>query len=340
MAPEVRTYAWEAWFDAPPARVWPYVADTNRVDRLAGLPPARYAPSEAGYDVRQTFHGVLTTAYEEAPYEWVEGERFAVVRTFSKGPVTRLVVRTRLVPEARGTRVVTELDATPRSALAALALPLLMRSARRGHQAAHARLRLELLGEAEAPPERRAIVRKVATRLAAVGPVADDLAAHLASFLSGADAADLVRVRPYALADRWKAPRREVLATFLQAVRAGVLELSWESLCPHCRGAPRSARRLADVRAAARCEACALDFEVEFDRNLEAVFRPAADLRRIGAETYCLGGPGATPHVVAQQRVRPGATVAFTATLAPGAHRVRVARRPGLASLEVGRADG
>lgn len=340
MAPKERTYAWDAWFDAPPARVWPYVADTDRVDRLAGLPPATYVPVEAGYDVRQTFHGLLPTAYEEAPYEWVEGERFAVVRTFSKGPVTRLVVRTRLVAEERGTRVVTELDATPRSALSAFVLPLLMRSARRGHRAAHARLQLELLGEAEAPPERRAVVRKVAARLATVGPVPDDLAAHLASFVAGADAADLVRIRPFALADRWKAPRREVLATFLEAVRAGVLELTWESLCPHCRGTPRSVRRLADVRATARCEACAVDFEVEFDRSLEAVFRPAADLRRIGAQTWCLGGPGATPHVVAQRRVPAGATVEVTATLAAGAHRVRVARRPGLASLEVDRAPG
>ena len=45
-----------------------------------------------------------------------------------------------------------------------------------------------------------------------------------------------------------------------------------------------------------------MDFEAEFDRSLEAVFRPAADLRSVDAPTYCVGGPGNTPHVVAQTR--------------------------------------
>lgn len=339
MPPKERTLAWEAWFDAPPARIWPLVADTDRVDRLAGLPPATYTarPGDGPpvVEVAQTYFGVMRTAYEETPFEWVEADRFAVVRTFSKGPVTRLVVATRLVPEARGTRVVTEVTATPRSWFPALLLPLLLRDARRGHLAAHRRLAATLTADGDDRGTRRAVARRVLERLRRRAAVAEDVAAPLATLLATADAGELARLRPFALADRWRVPRREVLAAFLEAVRAGVLELSWESLCPHCRGAVAKAPRLAAVRGEARCEACAADVAVALDRNLEAVFRPAADLRRVDDARYCIGGPGSTPHVVAQATLAAGASRTLDVTLGAGAHRVRVARRAGGAAVAV-----
>src|SRR5204863_7715814 len=110
-------------------------------------------------------------------------------------------------------------------------------------------------------------------------------------------------------------------------------ELSWDSLCPHCRGAKRSAGSLSDVRAAARCDACGIDFEVEWDKSLEAVFRPAADLRRVDPGVYCLGGPGNTPHVVAQTRVPAGEGTTMRLPLDARAHRGRVPRGAGAATL-------
>ena len=100
-----RTFAWEWWFDAPPSRVWPLVSDTDRVDRLAGLPSATYVHGgEPGRDhvmsVRQTFYGMMSMAYVEDPYEWIEDDRYSVERRFEKGPVTRFRYGVRLHPES------------------------------------------------------------------------------------------------------------------------------------------------------------------------------------------------------------------------------------------------
>jgi class 3 adenylate cyclase len=328
MAPGHRTWTWEWWFDAPPARLWPFVRDTNRLDRLAGLAPATYAPAAgrpAGtLAVRQRVMGFLPTAYEEAPYEWVEGEGYSVDRTYSKGPVAESTLATRLVPDDRGTRVVTTLRLRPRGRFAALFLSRAVRAAKRGLDRAYERVRADVLGEEAPPSARPALARRVRARLdAARPPVAPDLAARLATHLAVADAADLARVRPFALADRWKAPRAEVLAACLSAVRAGVLELSWESLCPHCRGAKRAVASLRDVRSSATCDACRVEFEVELDRTLEACFRPAPDLRRVDDGLYCLGGPGFSPHVVARTRVPASGATSVAIALRPGAHLVR-----------------
>jgi class 3 adenylate cyclase len=340
-----RHVTWEWWFDAPPSRVWPLVADTDRTNRDAGMPSATYERA-MGTDrdgvlrARQQVYGLLGVEYEEDPFEWVEPERFSVERRFSRGPLARLRVRTRLEPDGRGTRVVTDLDVVPRTWWASMFFPLAIRSARRAQDRAYALVEAALLGNAPDRPARRRVLRLVRDRLATQGDaVPEDLATLLATHLASADAGDLRRMRPFALADRWKVPRRETLAAFLRAVRAGVLDLSWDSLCPHCRGSARGAPTLSAVRSANRCEACGVDFEVVLDRNLEAVFRPAADVRPVGPEAYCLGGPRNTPHVVAQARVPPGKDVEVEVALEPGAYAVRAPRRARVERVRVDEGD-
>ena len=337
MPPKERRYRWEWWFDAPPARVWPLISDTDRVDRLAGLPPAQYAADPAvdgRLAVRQTFYRVLPLAYEEDPFDWVAPERYAVERRFHNGPVKRLRIEARLEPDERGTRVAIELAAEPRSWLGAAMLPFSMRSARRGYERAYARLRREAEGAGAEERPRESVEREVRRRLDRTDPrpspaAADRLARHVAA----AEAGDLRRLRPFALADRWGLPRRETLSAFLFAVRAGVLELSWESICPHCRGGKNPVESLSRLASKQRCEACAIDFDVEFDRSVEAVFRPAPDLRRVDSATYCIGGPGSTAHVVAQVRVPAGGEARARPTLEAGAHRARSPRRARAATV-------
>jgi class 3 adenylate cyclase len=239
-----------------------------------------------------------------------------------------------LEEEGRGTRLRHRLEVTPRSAVHGWFLPLIMKRTRKGFLRGFARLEQELVsGETAGRTARRSVLRRALDRFERLGAgggpeMPKDLGALLATHVASADAPDLRRIRPFALADRWRLPRRDVLAAHLLAVRAGVLELSWESLCPHCRGGKRPVSTLSDVTSKARCEACEVDFDLQFDRNLEAVFRPAPDLRRIGGEVWCLAGPGRTPHVAAQLRVRAGEGAAVDVGLGAGAYRMRLARRP------------
>src|SRR5205807_1297946 len=62
------------------------------------------------------------------------------------------------------------------------------------------------------------------------------LAARLVDTVEHGDELELAQLRPYALADRWGAPRRAVLEACLYGVRTGLLELRWSVLCPLCRG--------------------------------------------------------------------------------------------------------
>jgi class 3 adenylate cyclase/DNA-binding transcriptional LysR family regulator len=146
---------------------------------------------------------------------------------------------------------------------------------------------------------------------------------ELVDLVERGDDLTVARLRPYALADAWGCDRRETLELCLQATRQGLLELQWELLCPLCRGAAATETRLEEVAGRRHCDTCLIDFEARFDRSVEVTFRPVPAIRPVERQTFCVGGPQLTPHVVAQQLVPPGGRRSLDVRLEPGRYRLR-----------------
>jgi class 3 adenylate cyclase len=152
------------------------------------------------------------------------------------------------------------------------------------------------------------------------------LASRVVDTIAHGDELELAQLRPYALADSWSAPRREVLEACLHAVRAGALEMRWSVLCPQCRGPVQQRDTLGalDVRDV-HCESCGVGFGADFDRSIELRFRPSPSVRAVEDHDFCVGGPEVTPHIVAQQLLHPGERRTVHVRLEPGRHRLRSA---------------
>ncbi|MBM3275575.1 MAG: hypothetical protein FJZ00_10495, partial [Candidatus Sericytochromatia bacterium] len=60
-----------------------------------------------------------------------------------------------------------------------------------------------------------------------------------------------------------------------------------------------------------------------FDEATELAFRPDPGVRQVTGVTYCVGGPGATPHILFQGRVPAGETVFLNLDVVPGTYRLR-----------------
>jgi class 3 adenylate cyclase len=128
----------------------------------------------------------------------------------------------------------------------------------------------------------------------------------------------------------------------LQATRIGLLDLQWELICPHCRGAAQTASSLAGVRSEVACETCNIDFTVNFHRSVELTFRPNASIREVETRFFCVGGPEVTPHVIAQQLLGAGTQRELSVPLETGRYRVRTMGLPGaqyLATNEQGKTE-
>jgi len=311
-----REWIWS--FDAPRERVWPYLADTNEINRLSGLPPIAYAyepQPDGSVRARASLrYGPFRVAWDEPPFAWSAPEYHDVERRYRAGPLRRFRTRTELADRGGSTdvRVTVELDA--RSGAFAPFLPAVAERGRRGLDRAMRAVREALAtGSGSAAPQ---VVPPRFAPLLAQG-FDRDAVARFAAFLAEADDAAVARIRPFEIADRIGADRRTLLRICLASTRMGLLNLSWSVLCASCGGAKARLDGLAGL-GPTHCDACNIRFDPLFDRSVEVTFDAGPLGRTADVPAYCFAGPGASPHVVAQVDVPAGASAAFDAELPRG----------------------
>ena len=337
-------YRWKFDLKSSPERLWPFVADTNRFNRDTGVPKIDVEKqvkrgANARRKLRLSIYG-MPIEWEEQPFEWVKPVRFGIERIYSKGPMTRLRARAELSEKTDGGASLTyEIWATPRNLLGSIAIPLQIKliTGPRLRSAIHeydemAVARVEVPAhESDTSSSSFDLARLQSLHQKLIESVSDSdqieekraIADRLAEFLEHADDFDVSRIRAYKLADDWRQPRRLVLEICLRATRVGLLDFRWDLLCPMCRGPQESPLSLKDVGAHSHCAACEIDFTVDFERYVELTFRPNPAVRRVEVQSYCLGGPELTPHIIAQQLLPAGDKRALTLPLEPGKYRLR-----------------
>ncbi|HEY7031298.1 MAG TPA: DUF5939 domain-containing protein [Thermomicrobiales bacterium] len=344
-----RRYRWEWRLRSSPALLWPLVTDTNRFNRDTGLPVVHRVDAGPTANARQRLafsRFGLRLEWDEEPFEWVRPSRFGVRRWYRCGPIASFHADAELQPTPDGgTNLVYQTRIRPKTWLGLLAVVVGMRAVipRRFAAVFH---KYDDLASADHLPTWEPIPTHDIhfapggePRLAALSHrlTADtgrpEIVSRLTDSIATAGDDALVRLRPYALADAWRAPRRDVLEICLHGARAGLLDLRWDLLCPLCRGAKASATKLAELPTGIHCDTCNIDFDATFDRSVEITFRPSPAVRQIEDTTFCVGGPQLTPHIVAQCLVPPGAERTVSPLLEPGRHRLRVLGLPGDHSL-------
>jgi class 3 adenylate cyclase len=338
-------FAWEWDFRAPPDALWPACSDSDRFNRDTGLPSLALKGDGPDRVLGFRKFGFLLRWTEE-PFDWARPFRFGVVRRYRNGPLRamRVAADLRALPGG-GTRLRYETRLEPRHAwlapLLAVLFPLLCKRrfgrVLRAYDAAALRSapRAKLPARRSFAPAGRARLASRFRDLLTAG-AAPDLAARLRLLLEEDDDTEVARLRPYALASRWNAPRREILELCLLAVRAGLLDFRWDLLCPSCRGAKSTARHLAEIAGPVHCDACNLDFRAAFDRSVEITFAPNPSIRAGETAEYCLGSPQRTPHVHCRQTVPPGKAVTVDLILDPGRYRLRCPALPGAWQIRAG----
>lgn len=315
------------------ADLWRVLTDTSYLNRLSGEAPRQIAEIAASDGARyriKTKAGGFSVEWEEWPFEWEHQQRFRVFRRFKAGPVDSVdTVLTFATREDGSARVGVRLALVPKitwlawmvrfgTRRAADALVLSVRAV----DEALAR-RAPLPPARVMPPEAGGGLERAqrALREKASSP---ELVDRLCDWIRMARDEDLARIRPYALADDWGVDRRDMLAICLQGVRAGLLELRWEVICPSCRVGTEIVNTLAAVKEHAQCHLCEISFGLDIDEALEATFAPTTAVRKIDVGQYCVGGPARTPHVLQQALLPAGGLATLVAPQEPGRYRLFV----------------
>lgn len=334
-------YRWEFDLESSPEKLWMFIADTNRFNRDAGLPRVEKTgdePSKKGSRRFKFFKLGMPVEWEEQPFEWVKPFRFGVTRRYFKGPVAEIRIHAELTPKASGTHLVYEVWAKPKNALGRTAIPFQLGylSARsfakafRGYDLIASQQEQPFYHKTEArfSPSGRERVETVKQKLLEE-KANKDAVKRLVEFLEEADDLSAGRIRSHELADYYHLPRRDMLETCLLATRHGLLDLQWDLICPHCRGASETSKSLSAIDSNAFCESCNIDFNVDFERSVELTFAPNAAVRNIERQMFCVGGPQVTPHIVAQQILKPNEKRVLNLPFEEGRYRLRASNLNG-----------
>lgn len=358
----------ERRIEAPAPLVWALVADTNRFDRAAGLTAGTYSFRELPDGSRERVAKARQAGFDiewiEPAYDWIEGRFVRGRRTFVAGPAKAGGFSVELVPDGTATRVKARAWVAGDGVLGFVARsimrPQFRGALRRYLDAIEALLReatpaYDWTVEPPAAAARRALLAHAAeevttgtrspvdeatfafrVRRLGEAPVDPDVRDRLVAHLRQRSDEEVSAMRPFELARAWGTDKRETLRVFLHAARAGLLELEWQINCPTCRVGAQTAGRLADVERKGHCDACQIEYDLDFAEHVEAIFRISPTVRKTETALYCAASPWFRPHVFAQLTVAPGATLERPLDLPTGRMLLRTLRRRRRGDLEIG----
>jgi len=340
-------FSWQWDLRSSPEAIWPFAADTNRFNRDTGQPEVEMLDNVKGIKHLRMKLPIIKVEWEEEPFEWAYPYSFGVDRTYSKGPIDEMRVQVDFNPRPEGgTRLTYKTSIQTSNILAQLGIPFAIGVVARNRFEKvfrrYDRVATERgMGESliKVGHQRglswggRARFKSLSEAVITQGSH-PTLVARLEEFLNQADELSLQRIRAYALADHWGVNRRAVLEMFLRATRAGILDMSWDLLCPSCRGITQGHTNLGEVHGNSHCNTCRIDFNVNFDHNIEVVFRPNPSVRPVEFEAaFCVGSPQLQPHVVMSQSIGALHTLPVNLQLEAGRYTLRALNAPGSISL-------
>lgn len=340
--PVDQLYCYE--FDCTPEELWPYLADTSAFSGLMRMPTMTFEERDGRRFGKSSTAGVVNE-WEELPWEWEFGRGFRFVRVYSRGPMLYNRVRYLLqeLPAGR-TRVYIHFGMIGRGAQGRVAVWLSERMISKRHaQAAEELRRLvrekrlpgEVVGLTELSAEAKPRLARARAELRQTD-LDQEVVDRLFAWIRRGSDAEVERIRVRVLARKWDVEVGTLVDICLAATKAGVLRLSWDVICPHCRGAREALAHLGDLPERASCDPCGIEFHATGPDSIEVIFTIHESIRVVDKRLYCSAEPAAKPHILLQKQVDPGQRTTVMPALPEAPVRLRLRGEMGYQLLTVG----
>lgn len=326
---------WKFSLPVSASEMWPYLIDTSSFNRSIGVPEMKYVEKNGRLYGTSKNAGILME-WEEIPWEWEFETFLGVIRVYSKG--IGHVVRSKYYVQKTSAKTIdlfVYFGWIPRGFLGKLILPLGMKQLQKDYQKGldiilgkidRAR---ELKSQEIVPFSVKALDEKAMERLKDFKPKLQKLNVNqtavnrLFALLESGTEDDLYKLKVKKYAKDWNLKLDQVIPVFLEACRIGLLTLSWDVVCPHCKGVRKEATSLGDVPENGSCEVCDVEFSAMENEALEVSFHVHSSLAEIGKRFFCAAEPSTKQHIFLQKTLSPKETFEAKLEFPEGTYRVR-----------------
>ncbi|MCB1174724.1 MAG: adenylate/guanylate cyclase domain-containing protein [Leptospiraceae bacterium] len=307
--------------------LWPALIDTSGFNQRLGLPPIKYTEQD-GRLFGNTKTAGFELEWEEEPWQWDYLHAIGNIRHYRRGFAHYVRVQYLLQEQASGTQIFVYFGWIPRHRrgwlLLKASMPLLYKKFGQTLAALDAEISQRVSFRMPAFTLDAQASRILEDRLAPLQESWPQMTDQLRQMIRSKPDEQMDRLRVFRLADAWGLERMAVLRFFLEATKAAICKLSWDVICPHCRGVRTAVEHLYDLPQQDHCEACQLDFSATGLNTIEITFHVHPAIRQIEPVLYCAAEPAKKPHIYLQRLLRPGQTYSFNLAVPPGRYRLRV----------------
>ncbi len=330
-------YLWSFHLQASPEELWPLLVDTSNFNRMLGLPAMHYR-EENGALYGQATNAGIRLEWREVPWEWNYLEGLNNARVYSRGFAHYVRARYLLQPREDGTtELLVYFGWIPRGVKGALLLKAAMPQLRKKYAAAldtvektiRARTSFfererDLRLKAQPPQISESGLKLLeetaaeAIRLGADPEITD----FLKQYIREAPDDEIYRLRLARIARERSLDLSRLLITALYASRSGLLSLSWDTICPHCRGVRNEVTSIGQLVEDASCEVCDIQFKASGKDNIEVVFHVNPQIRPAVKKFFCAAEPAMKRHVFIQRHLAAGERLTIETLLPSGRYRI------------------
>lgn len=321
-----KKYIFEKEYSLSKQTIWQLLSDTNRVNLYVGLFPTVFSSvrkKESGTLYRLgngLAKGFIPIRWEDYPFEWEKNKNSIVKRLYLSGPIKHYKGTIELYDseDLLKTKVRMTAEFTPRNITGLAAIPIvcyqniqkkfdyLDKYILAGEKNSHSLPQKNLKHKVNMPELNRLVLKLKKTL------VKEEHADLLHVYLTEASVQDVAQIEPLKIAQQWNIDSDEALRLFLYATKAGLLNLSWNVICPNCRVSKKDYTSLTELQSQFHCDLCGINYDANFDQYVELTFSVHSSIRKAYAEVYCIGGPSITPHIWSQKVIDKGSTLALS----------------------------
>lgn len=334
-------YNWKWDLASKGEDLWKLVSNTNLFNYKSNLAAVHVKKSSTELNTPEKILTIkkfgFSFDYFEEPFEWVYPKKFGVVRKFLNGPIDTFHMLLQLKDRDNGgTELNYKIVVKPKNLFGLLTIPIQIgilsfkafdKVFRKFDEDIRLNVKVDLQKESLLNDLQRRRVLSILPELKSVSQ-SPSIVDKLIELIEFGDEYTVKDMRPYTFADIWGEDRIETLRTFLYATRYSLLDLQWDLLCPLCRGAHQSPKKINDINSHLHCESCNIDYRINFDKLVEVTFIPNETIRKINLVEYCVGGPLVTPHIIAQKNIEVGREETVSLVLEKGRYRIRTWKFP------------
>ncbi len=324
--------------------LWPLLSDTSSFNRRMKTSAMTFTEKE-GILYGQSVVAGIRQEWEELPWEWQYGREIRNERIYSRGFLSRNIGHYLLedrgdetvvnayfgfLPKNPGGRLLlllgrSQFIAQFRKACGDIEKEIIESRKEELPRTGESSFRFRNMEEERERSKSSTLkIRNMGVQLKALNGMDPEIVDRFIDYILKAPDSALFRMRPFGLAEKLGVERSALLTVMLHATKLGLINMTWDIICPHCQGIRERADHLWSVNKRSSCEVCEIDFETSSINALEISFHINPYILKVEPVYYCSAEPAKKPHMKFQKLLNPSESFEYTLDLKPGRYRLRI----------------